>query len=76
MFSGKLGPTSLATYHVRHRTSYGMKWRREKGASVTAHVTNTRPKRLSLIQGGLEILIIVTVEKNNADGIKILKERV
>ena len=47
-----------------------------KGAAVTAHVTNTRPKCSPLIQGGLEILIIVTVERDNADGMGTSKEKV
>ena len=74
MFSGKLGPDIIG--QIQRETSHRIWYAMAKGAAVTAHVTNTRPKRLSLIQGGLEILIIVTVESDNADGIRILKEKV
>ena len=48
----------------------------EKGAKVTVHVVNTRPKCSPLIQGELEILIIVIVEWDNATGIRISEEKV
>ena len=54
-------PTSLATYHVRHRNAYVMQWQREL--------------LLIIDPSGLEILIIVTVERDNADGVRILKEK-
>ena len=66
MFSGKLGRDIIG--YIPHETSHRIWYAMARGAAVTAHVvTNTRPKRLSLIQGGLEILIIVTVERDNAE---------
>ena len=59
MVSGKLGHGIIGKIlrDTSHRISYAI----AKGAAVTAHVTNTRPKCSQFIQGGLEILIIVTV---------------
>ena len=74
MFSGKLVPDIIG--HIQRETSHRIWYAIVKGAAVTAHVTKTRPKRLSLIQGGLEILIIVTVKRDNPDSIRILKEKI
>ena len=73
MFSGKLGTDIIGFIpcETSHRIWYAM----AKGAAVTALVTNTRPKRLSLIKGVLEILTIVTVERDNTDGIQNFKRK-
>ena len=73
MVSGKLGHGIIGKIlrDTSHRISYAI----AKGAAVTALVTNTRPKRLSLIKGVLEILTIVTVERDNTDGIQNFKRK-
>ena len=73
MFSDKLGPNIIG--HIPRVTSNCIWYAMVKGAAVTAHATNARSKRLSLIQGRLEILTIVTVG-DNADGVTTLKEKV
>ena len=69
MFSSKLGPDIIG--YIPRETSYRTWYAIVNEAAVTAHVTNTRQKRLSLIQGGLEILIIVIVKRDNANSIRI-----
>ena len=47
------------------------------GEGSWSHSTRRKYKAEALIiQGELEILIIVTVERDNTDGIRILKEKV
>ena len=74
MLSGKLGRDIIG--YIPHETSHRIWYAMARIAAVTVQVTNTKLKRLLLIQGGLEILIIFTVERDNADGIRILKEKV
>ena len=74
MFPGKLAPDIIG--HIPREISRHMWYAMAKGADVTARVIDTRPKRSPLIQGGVEILIMVNVEWDNADGIRTLKEKV
>ena len=47
----------------------------QKGAKVSAVVDNTKPKPSPPLQGGLEILIKMTVYWNNKNYIQILKQK-
>ena len=48
----------------------------EKGAQITAEVVDTAPKRSPLIQGGLEILIDMTIFWDNAEHTETLKNKI
>ena len=74
MFPGKLALDIID--HIPREISRHMWYAMAKGADVTARVINTRPKCSPSIQGGVEILIMVNVEWDNADGIRTLKEKV
>ena len=74
MCPGKLAPDIIG--HLPREISRHVWYAMAKGADVTARVINTRQKCTPLIQGGVEILIMVNVEWDNADGIRTLKEKV
>ena len=74
MFPDKLAPNIIG--HIPREISRQMWYAMAKGAGFTARAINTRLKRSPLIQGGVEILIMVNVEWDNADGIRTLKEKV
>ena len=60
MFPGKLAPDIIG--HIPREISCHVWYAMAKGADLTAPVIDTRPKRSPLIQGGVEILIMVNVE--------------
>ena len=62
--------------HVAKELSRHIWFAIQKGAKVPVVVDNTKPKPLPLLQGGLEILIKITVYWNNKNYIQILKEKV
>ena len=74
MFRGKLALDIIG--HIPREISCHVWYAMAKGAEVTARVINTKWKRSPLIQGGVEILIILNVEWDNANGIRTLKEKV
>ena len=74
MFPAKLAPDIIG--HIPREISRQLWYAMAKEADVTASVIDTRPKRSPLMQGEVEILIMVNVEWDNADGIRILKEKV
>ena len=47
----------------------------EQGAKFTGRVISVKPKRSTLIQGGLEIPMVVSVQWSSARSLAILKER-
>ena len=71
MFPGKLAPDIIG--HIPREISRHVWYVMEKWADVTTFVIGTRPKRLQLIQGGVEIVIMVNVEWDNAGSIRTLK---
>ena len=74
MFPCKLAPDFIV--HIPREISRHVWFVMAKGAEVTARVIDTRPKRSPIMQGEVEILIMVNVEWDNADGIRTLKEKV
>ena len=72
MFPGKLA-SDMWYGHIPHEISRLVWYAMAKGANVT---TCHRYKTEALIQGGVEILIMVNVEWDNADDIRTLKEKV
>ena len=71
---GKLAPETIG--HIPREIPRHVWYAILEGAKITAIVSDVTPKRSPLVQGGLEIPICVTVEWENIDGLKILKEKV
>ena len=48
----------------------------QKGSIISGKVSDPKPRRSPLVQGGLEILIEMTVMWNNASNIEILRKNI
>ena len=65
----------IVVAHVPKELSRYVWYALEQGAKFTGRVISVKPKRLPLIQGGLEIPMVVSVTWSNAKSLVILKER-
>ena len=72
LLSGKLAPSIVG--HVPRALSRYIWYPLRYGAVITAEVKDERPKRSPLVQGGLEILIEMSVVWDDAVKIKKRKE--
>ena len=70
---GTLAPVVVG--HIPKELSRYVWYALEQGAKFTGRVISVKPKRSPLIQGGLEILMVVSVQWSNARSLAILKER-
>ena len=70
---GSLAPVVVG--HVPKELSRYVWYALEQGTKFTGRVISVKPKRSPLIQGGLEIAMVVSVQWNNARSLMILKER-
>ena len=61
--------------HIPKELSRYVWYALEQGAKFTGSVISVKPKRLPLIQGGLEIPMVISVKWSNARSLAILKER-
>ena len=74
LLPGRIAPVVVG--HVAKVLSRHIWFAIQKWAKVSAVVDNTKPKPSPLLQGGLEILIKMTVYWNNKNYIQILREKV
>ena len=73
LLPGKVAPVVVG--HVTKELSRHIWFAIQKGAKVSAVVDNTKPKSSPLLQGGLKILIKMTVYWNNKNYIQTLQEK-
>ena len=73
MFTSTYLFDGLSHGHVAKELARHVWFAIQKGAKVSAFVDNTKPKFAPLLQGGLEILIKMTVYWENKNYIQILK---
>ena len=73
LLPGRLAPSTVG--HVPREIS-GYIWHASRyGAAITAEVTYVEPKNSPLVQGGLEILIEISIVWDDAKGMATLKEK-
>ena len=71
LLPGKLAPLTVG--HVPRKLSRYIWYALRYGAIITAEVKDERPKRSALVQGGLEILIEMSIAWD--DAVKIKKKK-
>ena len=74
LLPGKIAPVVVG--HAAKELSGHIWFAVQKGVKISAVVDNTKPKPSPLLQGGLEILIKMTVYWSNKNYMQMLKEKV
>ena len=72
LLPGKIAP--IVVGHTVKELSRHIWFAIQKGSKVSTVVSNTKPKPLPLLQGGLEILMKMTAYWNNKKYIQLLKD--